>query len=66
MATRGWQPEFTATHQRANESLRRFIDRPQTACLWCWGQGMLYMRSDDFRAFMPVTCPMCGPKKHKD
>ena len=60
----GWTPENTATHARSQERLSEWTHRQayRQGCAWCWGQGVLWQRSDDLRAFIPVTCPHCGPR----
>ena len=58
----GWTPEGTATHQQAQERLADWMHTAPRRCPWCWGQEVLWQRSDAFGAFIPVTCPHCGPR----
>lgn len=56
----GWTPEGTATYQRANESLRAYIEsRAVRDCPACYGQGSFLMASDELRSYVPVVCDLC-------
>jgi hypothetical protein len=62
MCPRGWTPEGTATYQHANERLAGWMRTAPRQCQWCWGQEVLWERSEALGTFVPVTCPNCGPR----
>jgi len=56
----GWTPEGTATYQRANEALRRYIEeRAVRDCPVCYGQGSFLSASQELKSYMPVVCELC-------
>jgi len=47
MTPTGWTPEGTATYQRANASLRAYMEGESTRrCPWCWGRRGVYEKSE--------------------